>query len=235
MIGEIQLRNNDFFVLIYGFIIYSDSSTSDGWMYKLDEEKRTVTLLRYTGGDTNITVPASLNINGISYIVILQGMNSEEEFSFPKETKSVTISDGVKAAEDISYLFNGYSSYKRESMNLAELDVSGLDTSSTKNMSGLFNHCSVTDLDVSTFDTKNVTNMSYMFNGCNNLKNLNMNGLNTANVEDMSYMFGECHNFNRLDVSSFDTVTVNDMSGMFSYCISLKKLKVLPLSRTFLI
>ena len=107
------------------------------------------------------------------------------------------------------YMFN-------DCKNITELDVSKLDTSQCKNMSGMFYRCNnLKKIDVSNFDTNNVTNMSDMFSMCSSLTELDVSNFDTSQCKDMSGMFYSCKALTELDVSNFDTSNVTDMGQMF--------------------
>ena len=97
------------------------------------------------------------------------------------------------------------------------LDVSGLNTSNTTNMSRMFINCTnLTNLDIRNFVTSKVNNMSYMFYNCRSLTSLDIRNFDTSNVTDMSYMFYNCKNLTRLDIRNFDFTKVTRYSSMFS-------------------
>ena len=82
-------------------------------------------------------------------------------------TTSATITS-INAPANSSYLFYGNTSLK-------SVDFSGLDTTSTTNISSMFQGCTaITAVDLSVFDktTATITNMSDLFNGCSNLESV---------------------------------------------------------------
>ena len=151
----------------------------------------------------------------------------------------------VVAPENCSNLFAGFS-------NVTSVDLSGLDTSRTTNMSCMFGGGSpnyhmtsssllpdggsismpstgcvnLEKLDVSVLNTSNVTNMWGMFSGLRSLKSLDLSNFDTAGVTDMTYMFCGSYSLNTLDLSNFDTANVESMNGMFQACAGLKSLDV---------
>lgn len=90
-----------------------------------------------------------------------------------------SIADKVELNYDSSYMFLDFT-------NLADIDLSGLDTRSVINMQGMFRNTGLTSLDLSSFDTENVTDMSGMFWGVKNLPTLDLSKFDTRNVTDMS-------------------------------------------------
>ncbi|EIC9823209.1 BspA family leucine-rich repeat surface protein [Listeria monocytogenes] len=112
-------------------------------------------------------------------------------------------------------------------LNLTELDVSGLDTSAVSNMRGMFYRCSaLEELDVSNFDTSSVTDIRMMFENCSSLEELDVSHFDTSSVTTMTSMFRNCSGLEELDVSNFDTSSVTNMTSMFQNCTSLEKLDI---------
>ena len=75
----------------------------ESWEYTLDDENKTITLIKYIGTDAKIFVPEKFNINEQNYIVILP-QSTEEDGPFTSNTiiKEVKFSDNI-------YLENRYS------------------------------------------------------------------------------------------------------------------------------
>lgn len=132
-----------------------------------------------------------------------------------------SIADKVELNYDSSYMFLDFT-------NLADIDLSGLDTRSVINMQGMFRNTGLTSLDLSSFDTENVTDMSGMFYDVKNLTNLDLTHLNTSNVTDMHYMFINMSNLASLNLSHMNTSKVTNMTGMFW---GVKNLPTLDLSK----
>lgn len=120
-----------------------------------------------------------------------------------------TNADITMLADDSNALFSRL-------RNVTEIDTSGIDTSSMKDMSSMFKGCtSLKFLDLSSFDTSNVIDMSFMFDGCYELTSIDLSSFDTSMVRDMSYMFYECSCLKDIDVSGWDISNVEDMSNMF--------------------
>ena len=132
-----------------------------------------------------------------------------------------SIADKVELNYDSSYMFLDFT-------NLADIDLSGLDTRSVINMQGMFRNTGLTSLDLSSFDTENVTDMSGMFYDVKNLTNLDLTHLNTSNVTDMHYMFTNMSSLTSLNLSRINTSKVTNMDGMFW---GVKNLPTLDLSK----
>lgn len=132
-----------------------------------------------------------------------------------------SIADKVELNYDSSYMFLDFT-------NLADIDLSGLDTRSVINMQGMFRNTGLTSLDLSSFDTENVTDMSGMFFDAKNITNLDLTPLNTGNVTDMHYMFTNMSSLTSLNLSHMNTSKVTNMTGMFW---GVKNLPTLDLSK----
>ena len=137
--------------------------------------------------------------------------------------RSVTVKEGVVAPADSSYLFGSLHA-------MESLDLSGLDTSRTTDMRGMFQSCaSLRSLDLSGLDTSRVTDMEDMFSICLSISSLDLSPLDTSRVTDMRGMFWGCSSLRSLDLSPLDTSRVTDMGGMFWGCSSLSSLDLSPL------
>ena len=111
--------------------------------------------------------------------------------------------------------------------SLVHAKVNKLNTSAVTNMEKMFSYCeSLTTLDLSNFDTSNVTNMDYMFQRCSGLTSLNVSNFDTSNVTSMSSMFANCSNLKSLDISNFNTSKVIYMSSIFYADESLETLNL---------
>ncbi len=75
---------------------------------------------------------------------------------------------------------------------LAELDVSGFDTSSATQMGDMFRGVKVEEFDLRGWDTSKVTGMAWMFYNCSKLKRLLLGVLDLSNVTTVDDMFHNC-------------------------------------------
>ena len=190
------------------------------WLYSLNNNNMTIETYRYRGTPTDIIVYGKYEVNGVLYSTILNGDTSGYMGPFHEKRDSITsikIHPGVKSNKGFQLFY--------DCSALTSLDVSGLDTSSITDMSGMFEGCSsLTSLDLSSFDTSKVYQMSCMFQGCSSLTSLDLSSFNTSGAGPMNFMFAECSNLTSLDLSSFDTPRLNDTTGMFQGCSSLTSL-----------
>ena len=90
---------------------------------------------------------------------------------------------------------------------------------------GAFMNCaSLEEIDLRGLDTSNTVDMSWFLCGCSSLKQADLSMLDTSRVADMSCMFLGCRSLEKVELGSIDTSSVMDMSRMFMYCSSLKSL-----------
>ena len=221
-----------------------------------DDEAMTLTLTKYNGNASSITVPATATIDGKSYRIVLTFTYKHDDknnvdyqtsiWSDDPNLTSISFSDGFKAPNNCFCIFRGCSNLTSLDLknfdtsdttymgnmfencsSLTSLDVSGLNTSKVTGMGAMFSGCSsLQSLNVSNFDTSKVSNMVSIFSGCSNLKTLNISNFDTSNVSVMSYMFYNCSELINLDLSNFDTSKVTDMEDMFYRCRKLKSLNI---------
>ena len=138
------------------------------------------------------------------------------------DTYKVTIGGkgGIIANESMISYFSGFD-------KMTSIDLSALDTSQVKNMSGMFSFCSrLTSLDVSKFDTSQVTNMGSMFSICSSLTSLDVSNFDTSKVTSMYEMFYYCSSLTNLDLRSFNTSKVTTIGHMFYGCSKLIQITV---------
>ena len=152
--------------------------------------------------------------------------------------------DVIFMNEDSSNMFNnvdelktvnlsGLSSIKTTNMsglfsgsdNLSTINLTGINTGKVTNMSNMFSNLpSVTTLSVSGLSTSRVTNMESMFSGDTNLTALDLRSFNTNNVTNMANMFKGDSHLSSIDVTTFNVSSVANMSSMFEGCSSVTSL-----------
>lgn len=165
-----------------------------------------------TAGDN----PVHLEDDGTSDAEVLGWFDSASETFY-----YYSLADKVELHSDSSNMFLDFT-------NLADIELSGLDTCSVTNMQGMFRNTALTSLDLSNFNTENVTDMAGMFCDVDNLTSLDLTPLNTSNVTDMHYMFTNMSSLTSLNLSRINTSKVTNMTGMFW---RVKNLPTLDLSR----
>lgn len=153
----------------------------------------------------------------------LASFNSESSvpwYQYRSSIKRARIDSGVKGNTYLSYMFSGCS-------NMTDIDLSGLNTSSTKYMTGMFMNCrSLSAIDVSNFDTSNCVHLNSMFWGCESLTSLDVSNFNTVKCESINAMFRECKGLTSLDLSNFNTSKVTNMNGVFYQCVGLTSINL---------
>jgi surface protein len=139
---------------------------------------------------------------------------------------SIVVDKGVKAPADSSFLFViAYNDTGYVVVPVTSIDVSNLDVSGVRNMTGMFGSCpkvtSIKGLD--TWDVSNVTNMFHMFGGCDSLTDLTgVEKWNVSNVTNMGGMFYDCYALRNLSpLAKWNVSRVTDASQMFYGCQSL--------------
>ncbi len=93
-------------------------------------------------------------------------------------------------------------------------DISSWDVSNITEMSGMFEGNTTFNGNISGWDVSNVTNMSNMFKGATSF-NQNISGWDVSKVTNMSNMFKGATSFNQ-DIKDWDVSKVTDMSNMFN-------------------
>jgi surface protein len=104
---------------------------------------------------------------------------------------------GVKttAPEDFSHWFGGLK-------NLTSLDATMLDTSSVRNMDGLFVNCSslVDIVGLEDWDVSHVKSMDAMFESCESLQNVDFVAKwDVSKVKNMNWLFWCCPSLQNLN------------------------------------
>lgn len=150
----------------------------------------------------DLFIAADGGINGKFCAHLFEGYRNAESIDFNNSFHT----DNTKSMEA---MFRGCT-------NLANVDISGLNTGNVRNMSQMFSSCGATKLDLRSFDTSNVETMDNMFYSCSSLKSLDLQSFDTSNVTNMDHMFCLTTAMVYLDISSFDTSSVKTMDFMFS-------------------
>ena len=165
-----------------------------------------------TAGDN----PVHLEDDGTSDTEILGWFDSASETFY-----YYSLADKVELHSDSSNMF-------LDLVNLADIELSGLNTLNVTSMQSMFRNIAVTNLDLSSLQTENVTDMSGMFYDAKNITSLDLTPLNTSNVTDMHYMFTNMSSLTSLNLSHINTSKVTNMDGMFK---GVKNLPTLDLSK----
>lgn len=103
-----------------------------------------------------------------------------------------------------------------------ELDLSGWDTSSVTDMSGMFQYSDITGVNLSGWDTSSVTDLSRMFWGCDELVRVELPGWDVSSAVNMKSMFGCCSSLVSVDLSGWNIASDTSVASMFCFCYSLE-------------
>ena len=171
------------------------------WEYTLDEENSIITLNKYIGNQTNITVYSRYTKEDKVYNTYIGNNTNDSTSPYDNymfsgtaamkylKVETITFQEGINSSNvtNMKSMFMGC----RNLTNINGLEY--LDTSNVTNMRHMFNDCTaLTSLDLSTFDTSNVTNMNSMFLNLPAIE-LDLTSFDTHNVTDMKYMFGQAY------------------------------------------
>ena len=169
--------------------------------------------------DANTDVLRIFPTNGVSGVLTYS--NSSVPWYGIRSLPKHVVVEGVVYAQSTYCMFSGFS-------NMEDIDLSGISTVGSMNMSGMFNQCSkLVTLDISGFDTSSVTDMSSMFAHCSKLVSLDISNFDTSNVRNMGSMFSYCRSLENVSFPSvFDTSRVTNMYQMFSNCDVLDHLNI---------
>lgn len=110
---------------------------------------------------------------------------------------------------------------------LSKIDADNWKSSTITDLNGMFRNCrSLTSLDISGLDFSNIDDMQGLFSGCQNLSELSLSNSRTASIKTWGVegMFLNCQKLKSLDLSNFNTSGVTDMSSVFFQCYALESL-----------
>lgn len=182
---------------------------TDSWITNFSYTKSgsTVTLTKFTGTVTSISIYPTVTINNTEYNVKVTGSLFQNTSNYsPKAANLVEINfvggkSGVAADSDLGSLFYNCTSLKK-------VDLSGLDTSNTTDMSAMFSGCT---------SLVNDGKSSYI-----KFMNAEKSHFTTEKVNSMYRMFYNDTSLLKLDLSNFNTSTLNETFDMFSGDVSLE-------------
>ena len=140
----------------------ANTTWQDNVNYVLDEQNKTLTLVRNDTSRTDI-------YNG-AVIIKEKAVIDEVEYT-------------TKFPNDCSYLFG-------QASRMTSFSMDNIDTSNVTSMRFMFLLCtSLQTIDVSNLDTSNVTTMPQMFYYCTSLQTLDLSSFNVEKVQSMGGMF----------------------------------------------
>ena len=166
------------------------NTQGDSWLndytyeiFETFEGAARVRLTHYNGADTQIEVPGTATVEGVTYPVTMSGDGD----IWDNSVESLTFGEGFIFPEDCSYLFS-------DKTSLTSIDLSLADMSEVTSVRNMFSNCtSIEELDLSGFSPNEpITCVDEMFYGCSNLRSLNLGGWYWSSVESASYVFYGC-------------------------------------------
>ncbi len=114
---------------------------------------------------------------------------------------------------------NVFSSYLFADLkSLEKIELSMLDTSSTKDFMRFFYGCSMLkEADLSSLDLSSAVRTRSMFNGCKSLASMSVGAWETPQLVDASYMFASTLSLTSLDLSAWELPRIERTTAMFQY------------------
>ena len=179
-----------------------------------DDGTTAICLNYYNGTATQIEVPGTVEIEGVTYPVTAFTIGVWGE-----SVESVTFGQGFIFPGNSSYFFSS-----RES--LTYVDMSLADTSRVTDMSGMFyNDSNLQEVNLGSIDVSNVVDVSYMFEGCQSIEELDLSCFSgTDAVRNIYDMFSSCSNLTSVDMGGWDWSYVDYTENLFEGCDSLEEL-----------
>ena len=181
----------------------------------LDDSTSCVRLEYYNGADTDITVPGTAQVDGVTYPVT----SNRAQNVWVSNVTSLTFGDGFVFPENCSYFFDGMNS-------LESVDMSRADTSRVTDMGGMFYNCtSLQDVNLNNIDVTGVTSVGSMFYNCNSIEEIDLSCFSGTNsVQSVYYTFEYCYNLKRLNLGGWDWSSLYSWDDPFNCCESLEEL-----------
>ena len=105
--------------------------------------------------------------------------------------------------------------------DLTNLDISNFNTKNVETMSLMFAMSGFAELDLSGFDTSSLHDVSGMFYGMSNLKRVDWEE-KVENVTSMYAMFTQCTSLQEINLANFNMQNVRSMISMFEGCTALE-------------
>ena len=196
----------------------TEGTALDDFEYTLDADSETLTLTKYIGTDTAVTVADVYVVDEKAYHPILDAATL---FRGNTTITSVTVGSGA------DYLDNSMSYLFAECTKLTDIDLSEADTASVTDMSYLFYQCAaLKSLELSGLDTQNVTTMRSMFSYCKKLADLTgYENWDTGSLECMYQMFNwvgysASGALETVDLRNWDLDQVTNTGWCFQYCFA---------------
>ena len=183
----------------------------ESWEYTLNDENKTITLTKYVGEETKISIPAMFTINSQSYTTILS-RSTTDSGPFVSNTiiKRVKFDENIYLADKYSAQVLFFNCSNLERVDNLPLKIYGGDESVTS-LANMFNGCSL--LTRAPKIPEGIINIQGMFTNCTSLEN---SPEIPSTVENMTYTYQNCSaltgiiNINSDNVSQAERCFFND-------------------------
>lgn len=132
--------------------------------------------------------------------------------------------DNVYMNQDASKMFMKATS---TSINLVSVDLGGINTVMTKNMSAMFQDVSALQhVNFANINTSNVEDLSYMFKSATALTSLNLSGWDVRNNTTLYQIFQGCTGITHIDMSGWKNDKILTMDDLFQGLSRLKSINL---------
>ena len=132
--------------------------------------------------------------------------------------------DNVYMNQDASKMFMKATN---TSINLVSVDLDGINTVMTKNMSAMFQDVSALQhINFANINTSNVEDLSYMFKNATALISLNLSGWDVRNNTTLYQIFQGCTGITHIDVSGWKNDKILTMDDLFQGLSRLKSINL---------
>ena len=113
------------------------------------------------------------------------------------------------------------------SINLESVDLGGINTVMTKNMSAMFQDVSaLKNINFANINTSNVEDLSYMFKNATALVSLNLSGWDVRNNTTLYQIFQGCTGITHIDMSGWKNDKILTMDDLFQGLSRLKSINL---------
>lgn len=132
--------------------------------------------------------------------------------------------DNVYMNQDASKMFMKATN---TSINLVSVDLDGINTVMTKNMSAMFQDVSALQyINFANINTSSVEDLSYMFMNATALTSLNLSGWDVRNNTTLYKIFQGCTGITHIDVSGWKNDKILTMSNLFQNLPQLRSINL---------
>ena len=146
--------------------------------------------------------------------------NFEESFNNKRTLLTVTSPVPPKITNSPISMRNMFN-YTQE---LANIDLSGWDTTNVTSFEGMFSRCNITKIDLSGIKTTNVLSAKNMFSNCNSLTSVTLGtDFTLFSCNTAENMFNYCSKLRTINgMNNLQLTNANNLASMFANCFSLE-------------